>query len=77
MCKTFVTLAAALAIASLGTLAAQAGNGAQGTSKYNGQIGQSYRYQGEYNSSYAARQPAGYAITEFSSSSARTSGPHR
>ena len=66
MCKTFVTLAAALAIASLGSLAAQAGNGAQGTSKYNNQIGQSYRYQA-----------ANYPITEFSSSSAKPAGPHR
>jgi hypothetical protein len=73
MYKGIATLAAALAIASLGSLAAQAGNGAQGTSKYNGQIGQAYRYHGTY-----ATAPTGsYPITEFSSSSAKTSGPHR
>lgn len=74
MYKSILTLAAALAVASFGSLAAQAGNGAQGISKYNGQIGQAYRYHGAY---YAAAPSRDYPITEFSSSSARMSGPHR
>jgi hypothetical protein len=74
MYKSILTLAAALAVASLGSFAAQAGNGAQGTSKYNNQIGQTYRY---HAASYAPAQSGGYPITEFSSSSVKASGPHR
>jgi hypothetical protein len=75
MYRNIVTLAAAIAIASVGSLAAQAGNGAQGTSKYNNQIGQTYRYQAA--AYYPTAHSGGYPITEFSSSSARTTGPHR
>lgn len=63
MYKHIATIAAALAVLSLGALTwdqAQAGNGAPGTpSKYN--------YRSSVHSS----------ITEFSSSSAKTSGPRR
>jgi hypothetical protein len=74
MYKSILTITAALALASLGSLAAQAGNGAQGTSKYNGQIGQTNHYQGAY---YVSGPSNGYPITEFSSSSAKTTVPHR
>jgi len=63
MYKHIIAVAAALAVLSLGALTAQAGNGAQGSpSRYNSNIGKT-----SFHSS----------ITEFSSSSARTSGPRR
>ena len=76
MCKSLITIAAALAILSLGSLAcdrAQAGGAASAPSKYN-------------NASHTANlvvrhhqrvQTAEFGITEFSSSSAKTSVPKR
>jgi hypothetical protein len=72
MRKNFVAITTtALAITALALFAAdhaQAGNGAQGISKYN--------YQTAGTASHQAVQQS-YPITEFSSSSARTSTPHR
>jgi len=73
MCKSLMTITAALAILSLGSLASspvQAGNGAPGgASKYNGvgaaNVGQVGRAQ--------PAQAAALPITEFSSSSAKSS----
>jgi hypothetical protein len=76
MCKSIVTIAAALAILSLGSFAsdrAQAGGATSAPSKYN-------------NASHTANlvvrhhqrvQTAEFGITEFSSSSAKSSVPKR
>jgi hypothetical protein len=70
MCKSIAAIASLAAVLSLGLLLpAQAGGGATSApSKYNN-AAQS-QYQGR-------TQRAGYTITEFSSSSARTSAPKR
>jgi hypothetical protein len=60
MGKSLITIATAVAMLSLGSLASQAGNGAQGISKYSNQTTANH-----------------YAITEFSSSSAKSSVSHR
>jgi hypothetical protein len=76
MCKSLVTIAAALAILSLGSLAsdrAQAGGATSAPSKYN---------NASHTASLVVRhhqrvQTAEFGITEFSSSSAKTSVPKR
>jgi hypothetical protein len=76
MAKSLVTMAAALAIASLGSLvSAQAGGGATSApSKYNNEVASVSLDQGRH---YRAAQTGDFRITEFSSSSARSSGPKR
>lgn len=77
MCKSLMTITAALAILSLGSLAAspvQAGNGAPGgASKYNGVRAANVEQVGRPQAARAAALP----ITEFSSSSAKSSVPKR
>jgi len=73
MSKSLIAVTAAFAILSLGSLASspvQAGNGAPGgASKYNGVRAANAEQVGRPRSAQAAALP----ITEFSSSSAKTS----
>jgi hypothetical protein len=76
MLKSLVTIAAALAIVSLGSLAgpAQAGSSTSAPSKYNNAIDGTRVGQ---TATHHRAQVADYRITEFSSSSARGTGPKR
>jgi len=77
MCKGLVMVAAALAIVSLGSLvsgAAQAGGATSAPSKYARAVDGAKLDQVRYNSSV---QTADVRITEFSSSSAKSSVPKR
>jgi len=78
MYKSMIIVAAALAMTSLGSLMsapAQAGGGAtSAASKYNNESRTASVQQVRYHRS---TQTAGFAITEFSSSSARSSVPKR
>jgi hypothetical protein len=72
MLKSVVTLAAALTILSLGSLvSAQAGGATSAPSKYNG-VSHSAKLSAARN-----HQLAAFSITEFSSSSAKSSAPKR
>jgi len=77
MCKSIATIAAALAILSLGTLVsggAQAGGATSAPSKYNYTA-----YTASVDQTRNSRRVHAviYPITEFSSSSARASVPKR
>ncbi len=77
MYKSLVTIAAALAILSLGSLAsdrAQAGGAASAPSKYNNASHTANLVQVRHHQRV---QTAEFGITEFSSSSAKTSVPKR
>jgi hypothetical protein len=77
MCKSLVTITAALAILSLGSFAsdrAQAGGSTSAASKYNNTTHTAHLYQVRHDRSV---QTADFKITEFSSSSAKTSAPKR
>ena len=76
MCKSIVTIAAAIAIVSVGSLvSAQAGGGGTSApSKYNGTPA-TVKLVRVHNR--LPVQTADFRITEFSSSSARTSAPKR
>lgn len=77
MSKTFVTIAAALAIVSLGSLAAeraQAGSSTSAASRYNSANQSANLVQGQ---NHHRVQTANFTITEFSSSSAKSSVPKR
>ncbi|MGO9595833.1 MAG: hypothetical protein ACLPZ0_19500 [Steroidobacteraceae bacterium] len=77
MCKSLVTIAAALAILSLGSLAsdrAQAGGATSAPSKYNNATHTANLVQVRHHQRV---QAAEFGITEFSSSSAKTSVPKR
>jgi len=76
MRKSLVTVAAALAIASLGSLvSAQAGGGATSApSKYNNEVASASLDQGRHRRTV---QTVDFRITEFSSSSAKSSPPKR
>ncbi len=74
MLKSLVTAAAALAIVSLGSLAAQAGSSTSAPSKYNNAIEVARVSQ---VATHHRAHVADYRITEFSSSSARATGPKR
>lgn len=71
MPKTIATIAAAAAILSVGSLVpAQAGGGATSApSKYNNAV---YTTSAVQTRNWQRAQATGYTITEFSSSSART-----
>jgi hypothetical protein len=75
MCKNLVTITAALAILSLGSLAsAQAGGATSASSKYNNATHTASLDQTRHHRQV---QTADFRITEFSSSSAKSSVPHR
>jgi len=74
MSKTIIAATAAVAMLSFGSLVpAQAGGSAtSAASKYNAAI-----YAASVDRDRQQARAAGYTITEFSSSSARASGPRR
>jgi hypothetical protein len=76
MCKNILTVAAAIVIVSTGSLvSAQAGGGATSApSKYNG-TPHTVKFNQAHNN--LPVQSADYRITEFSSSSAKTTAPKR
>ena len=75
MCKNIVAIAAAITIVSMGSLvSAQAGGSTSASSKYSG-TPQTVKLNQASN--HLPVQSADYRITEFSSSSARPSGPKR
>jgi len=77
MCKSLVTITAAVAILSLGSLAsdpAQAGGATSTPSKYNNAAHAANMQQVRHHQRV---QTANFGITEFSSSSAKTSVPKR
>jgi hypothetical protein len=77
MCKSLVTIAAALAILSLGSLAsdrAQAGGATSAPSKYNNASHTANLVQVRHHQRVLTAE---FGITEFSSSSAKTSVPKR
>ena len=78
MCKTLVTITAALAVVSLGSLVsdrAQAGGAQSAPTKYSGRSTQTATvYQVRTNRQVQAPD---VGITEFSSSSAKTAVPRR
>ncbi len=77
MCKNLVTIAAALAILSMGSIIpdrAQAGSSTSAPSKYNN-AAQSANLNQVRN--HRPVQTVDYRITEFSSSSAKSSVPKR
>jgi hypothetical protein len=75
MCKSIVAIAGAAAILSLGSfVSAQAGGSTSAPSKYNNA---GYTASVEQPRNNGRAHAVGYSITEFSSSSARTSVPKR
>lgn len=77
MCKSLVTMTTALAILSLGSLVsdrAQAGSATSAASRYNN-AAQPVNLNQEQT--HRQVQTAGFRITEFSSSSAKSSVPKR
>lgn len=77
MCKSLVTITAALAILSMGSLLsdrAQAGGAMSAPSKYNNATNTAELYQVRHHRS---TRTADVRITEFSSSSAKSSVPKR
>jgi hypothetical protein len=77
MCKSLVTITASLAIMSLGSLIsdhAQAGSSVSAPSKYSQATHTADLYQTRNNRSV---RTARFTITEYSSSSAKSSVPHR
>jgi hypothetical protein len=77
MCKSLITIAAALAILSLGSLTsdrAQAGGATSAAPKYNNATHTANLAQVRHHQRV---QTAEFGITEFSSSSAKASAPKR